>query len=615
MPCGVPIRPSCGWPAAKNSPSVAARAQRQKGSDLPIVAVHDLHYAYPPLTPGSSYIEVLRGVELSIAQGEFFALMGPTGVGKSTLCLSLNGLVPQATGGRLQGCVEVLGHDTREEPVAQLAAEVGIVYQDPDSQLFCNSVEEELAFGPENLAVPRQEIAERIDWALDLVGVADCRHRSPTQLSGGQKQRVAIAASLTMLPKVLILDEPTAGLDPLGRQQVFDVVERLRRERQMTIVMVSHYAEQVARFADRLAVLLDGRIARVAEPEVIFSDGELVQAAGLRPPSMYRLATTLSARSGRSYRFTSLEGACRTLGDELSRAEAPRIVSAGDGDSGSDAAEREVVISMEGLHYHYNETIPALNGVDLEIAGGTFMGVVGQNGSGKTTLAKHMNGLLKPQRGRVHVCGRDTRHASVAALARRVGYSFQNPDQQIFCATTREELAFGPRNLGLSEDEVQERVEDALALFDLAPYAERPPAVLGFGLRRKVAVASVVAMRPRVLVLDEPTAGLDWASAQALMERVARLHRQGHSIILISHDMQLLGEYAQELIVMGDGCILARGRPAVLFADQTIMEAAHLSPPEVSRLAQTLVPHGFPGRVATVEGFCQAYEKALGDHP
>lgn len=274
-------------------------------------------------------------------------------------------------------------------------------------------------------------------------------------------------------------------------------------------------------------------------------------------------------------------------------------------------ASRRIALRTEALHYHYNTEIPALNGVDVAIVEGTFLAIVGQNGSGKTTLVKHFNGLLRPTSGRVWVFERDTATATVGELARIVGYVFQNPDHQIFCPTTREEIAFGPRNLGLTTAEVAERTEEALAAFGLGPYADLPPAVLSFGLRRVVSTAAVYAMRPQVFILDEPTAGLDWQSAHNLLDHMARLNAEGHTILFVTHDMQLVAEYASEVLVMHEGCVLAYGETRQVMAQVDILARAQIAPPQVTRLAQRLQDLGIRPDCLTVEDFCTAYGEAL----
>ncbi|MHB1317017.1 MAG: energy-coupling factor ABC transporter ATP-binding protein [Anaerolineae bacterium] len=283
----------------------------------PVISVRALTYRYPAQIPGRAPEAVLRGADLEVAAGEFLALMGPTGVGKTTLCLALTGIVPQSTGGVIGGSVTVLGHDTRRTPVHELARQVGIVYQDPESQLYSATVEAEVAFGPENLAVPPAEIAERVEWALNVVGMAAHRHRAPAHLSGGQKQRVAIAAALAMLPAVLILDEPTAALDPLGRQEVFRVIEQLRLDRRMTIVMVSQDAEHVMAYADRLALLADGRIVREGAPVDLFQDADLMRSAGVAAPQLVELSRALQMRHGLKRPFGTLEEAEAVIRGEL----------------------------------------------------------------------------------------------------------------------------------------------------------------------------------------------------------------------------------------------------------------------------------------------------------
>lgn len=287
---------------------------------MPAITIDDLHYAYPPLLPGQDHVPVLQGVDLVVETAEFVGIMGPTGVGKSTLCMAMNGLVPRSTGGVIRGRVDVLGHSARAVPVAELAARVGMVYQDPESQLIATTAEDEVAFGPENLGVDPAEIAERVTWALRVVGLAEQRHRPPMRLSGGQKQRLAIAATLAMLPEILILDEPTANLDPVGQHEVLAVIEALRRQRRMTIVMVSQDAERLAEFADRVAVMWEGRIARADTPERIYADADLLVRTGIAAPQVAEVAVELNRRHGSAHRFVRLDDAVAVLRHELDEA-------------------------------------------------------------------------------------------------------------------------------------------------------------------------------------------------------------------------------------------------------------------------------------------------------
>jgi len=287
----------------------------------PEISIHDLHFAYPvlsgvegpPLASDSEPIPVLKGINLEVERGEFVSIMGPTGVGKTTLCLTLNGIVPQSTGGTIRGEVVVVGLNTRQHPVPELASRVGIVFQDPESQFFNMTVEDEVAFGPESLGLDPREIQERVDWALTMVGMSQHRHRSPFQLSGGEKQRVAIAAILAMTPRLLVLDEPTSGLDPIGKAEVFRVVRELKQREQMTIVMVEQESEKIAEFSDRVVVLHDGKVALADSPDRVFAQVELMHQIGLAVPQVSELANLFNTRRNTSYAFTSLEDAYQAL--------------------------------------------------------------------------------------------------------------------------------------------------------------------------------------------------------------------------------------------------------------------------------------------------------------
>ncbi len=272
-------------------------------------------------------------------------------------------------------------------------------------------------------------------------------------------------------------------------------------------------------------------------------------------------------------------------------------------------------IQVEDLHYVYNGEVSALAGIDLAVADNGYVAIIGQNGSGKTTLVKHLNGLLKPTRGRVLIDGVETTRQTVGELARTVGYVFQNPDYQLFCPTTREELSFGPRNLGLSEAEVRARTDETLAQFGLEPFADRPPAILGYGLRRKISVAAVYAMRPRIFVLDEPTAGLDWRSTLDLMALIGRLHQAGHTILLVTHDMRLAAEFSRETLVLQGGKVLLYGPTRAVFREAALLESAQIEPPQITALARRLAPQGMPEDVLSVAEFCQACRRRVGGRP
>lgn len=578
------------------------------------IIIRDLRFSYPPLHSDGEPVRVLAGVNLKVERGEFLSIMGPTGAGKTTLCLTLNGVVPHSSGGRFGGDIVVAGLNTKEHPVALLSSRVGIVFQDAESQLFNMTVEDEVAFGPESLGVPSTEIRERVNWALAAVGMAAHRNRSPFRLSGGQKQRVAIAAVLAMLPRVLVLDEPTAGLDPVGKAEVFCVIRELQRHRQMTIVLVEQESEKIAEFSDRIAFLHEGQIALIGSPDEVFSQVHRVRDMGGAVPQVSELAALFNARQGTHYVFPTLDDAWQTLAPTEAGIDCQESLIKAERDSVKGQCSSQSLrpcIRVCDLWYCYDGETDALHGISLEVEEGDFVALIGQNGSGKTTLVKHFNGLLKPTRGTVWVYGQDTKDVAVGQLARQVGYVFQNPDHQIFSPTVREEIAFGPKNLGLLQEEVDRRVAETLARFRLEAHADSPPALLGYGLRRKVSVAAVYAMCPRVFVLDEPTVGLDWQGIQELMALLTHMNAKGHTIILVTHDMRVVAEYARRMVILHEGHLLADGDTSVVFQRTGVLARAHIKPPQIAQLARRLAPWGMSPDVLTVEAFYDAYQACL----
>ncbi len=593
--------------------------QPMREENVAEISIRHLYYSYPSLTAQGGAEPVLHGIDLEVEKGEFISIMGPTGVGKTTLCLALNGIVPQSMGGIFEGEVVVGGLNTKEHPVSQLASRVGIVFQDPESQFFNMTVEDEVAFGPESLGISPSEIEERLAWALDVVQMSDFRDRSPFQLSGGQKQRVAIASILAMKPDIIVLDEPTSGLDPRGKFEVFRVVQELKRREQITIVMVEQEAEKIAEFSDRVVVMHEGKIAMVDTPSTIFGQVDLMHEIGLGVTQVSELAHCFNNRSRTHYTFTLFKDAYNTL----TSPEALEAIPLAKGqlldssiehinDRHKTANPESCIIQVRDLWYQYTEDIVALKGISLDIKEGDFVAVIGQNGSGKTTLVKHFNGLHKPTKGHVIVDGRDTKDLPVGEMARTVGFVFQNPDHQIFCATTHEEIGFGPRNLGLEGNELEERIEESLDYFGLTEHTDSPPAVLGFGIRRKISIAAVYSMRPRVFVLDEPTTGLDWKSAMDLMRVIQNMNEMGHTIILVTHDMKVVCEFARSSLVLCDGQVLVYDDTRTIFKHSEILKETQIEPPQITKLAQKMTSFGMPDDVLTVDEFHAAYTTGWG---
>ncbi len=577
------------------------------------ILVQNLFFAYPPLRPGDEAIPVLRGINLQVNRGEFVALLGRVGAGKTTLCMALNGLVPHATGGVFRGDVTILGQNTKTSSVSDLARMVGLVFQDPETQIVQMRVEDEVAFGCENLGIAPAEIEERVTWALHAVGLADYRPRASLRLSGGEKQRLAIASMLAMRPQVLVLDEPTASLDPAGKSAVFKVLAELRERHAITIVMATQELERIARFADRVVVLHQGEIGLDGPAEKILRQVPRLHEWGIGAPQMAELGYLLSQRTGRSYRFVRMADAYRELHREARKLHLEKRPGVANGTSadGSRPQMDQPLIAVRDLSHIYPDGTVALKHVNLTIYPHEFVALLGPNGSGKTTLARHLNGLLKPSQGVVMVEGQDTRTTRVAALARRIGYAFQNPDHQIFAPTVQEEIAFGPRMLELPQAIIAQRVADALDRFRLIPYADLPPALLGFGQRRQVALAAVLAGQPRALILDEPTGGLDWRSQQELLEVVARFYHLGHAVILITHDIDLVARYATRAVVLLNGEVLFDGTPRALFQQPDLLGRAGLTSPPVVRLARRLRRYGLAADICTTAQLAAAWQACV----
>jgi len=518
--------------------------------------------------------------------------MGPTGAGKSTLCLTLNGIIPHSLSGTIRGSVKVNGMDTMSHGVHLLTSKVGMVFQEPESQLFAMNVEEELSFGPENLGVPPEEIRRRVDWALKVVRMEQFRQHSPFRLSGGQKQRVAIAAALSMLPEILVLDEPTASLDPIGKMEVFSVVHELRNIRNMTVIMVEHESEEIARCSDRVVVMNGGRIVLEGTPRQIFSKTETLTKIGLSTPQVCELANRMNNGFQRKepYSFMTLQEAEQTIRRDFSIGNAaPTAATASYLTTRPLASAGEhAAVEVQDLHFGYDPGVEILHGITLTISKGEFVAIIGQNGSGKTTLVKHFNGLLRPNSGRVLVNGVDTAQRTVAQLSRTVGYLFQNPDHQIFNVSVEDEIAFGLKNLGISQEDTEKRIEEALRLVGLEEYRKVPPSTLGLGQRRKVTLAAIVAMKPEIMILDEPTTGIDWNGSLQLMDSVTELNKQGHTIVTITHSMRVVAQYAQRTVVLADGRVILDGPTREVFSKPEILETTFLTPPQITSLGQRL---------------------------
>ncbi|HEX6709053.1 MAG TPA: energy-coupling factor transporter ATPase [Rubrobacter sp.] len=561
----------------------------------PAVSIQGLGYRYR-----GQQKPALEGVDLEVAEGEFVVVMGPSGAGKSTLCVALNGLIPHFFRGRMEGEVKIRGHSTREGKVGEFAREVGLVFQDFEAQLFSTNVALEVAFGPENFAVEHDEMERRVKSVLGRVRLEGFEDRQPATLSGGQKQRLAIASVLAIEPRILCLDEPTTDLDPAGKLGVFKIAEELKDRDDVTLIVVEHETEETLD-ADRIVVLREGHIIADRPAREILRDVELLEESGVMPLQVTRFFHEMGLWQAQ-LPLTPEEGSqeFRRRGWRVNP-DHHRALAAEDGQRAEGYGEP--IIEVEGLSHRYPNGFAALEGVDLTVREGEFLAVLGQNGSGKTTLVKHFNGLLKPTEGTVRVEGEETIEQGMLRLGQRVGYVFQNPDHQIFSETVFDEVSFGPRIREMDEAEVRERVDEALSAVGLEGRGDEDPFGLTKGERQRVAVASVLAVRPDVLILDEPTTGLDYAEQRSMMDLVRRLNEAGSTIIVVTHTMWVVAEYAHRAAVVRDGKVVLSGTVREVFSQEDELWDASLRPPHIVSLGNSL---GYP--VLSVEELVRVTE-------
>lgn len=566
----------------------AGEAEPDEGHEAPLIRFEGVSYRYPTGTEPA-----LAGVDLSIRRGDIVGIAGPTGAGKTTFCLTLNGIVPQFFGGEFFGSIKIAGLDAIDTPTSQLARHVGMVFEDPETQITATTVAEEVAFALENLKVPSPEIARRVGEALQAVGLAGLEDKHPANLSGGQKQRLSIASALALSPDIIVLDEPTSQLDPIATADVFAILERLNREKGLTVVIASHASEELAEIAGRILLLDGGRIVLDGPPEAVFSRTAELTALRVRPPEIARacevLAQHLKTKGAPENLPVTLEEATRRFGRvSFRRAEEPCPTQ-------RDVASQSGLpaLSVAGLAHVYPDGTRALEGVDLDVAEGEFLAIAGRNGSGKSTLVRHFLKLLTPTSGTVRVDGSDIAPLKISELAQRIGYVSQNADQQIFCDSVAKEVGFALSMMRRPQDEIATRVDKALASMELGWAAERHPVSLSRGDRLRVVIAAVLALDPKILIFDEPTTGQDWRGSTAILDILATLNRLGKTIVLITHHLYLLPGFVDRLVVMDAGRIVADGPLRSVFHDHERMRQAGLRPPQTVRFAD-----GVPGLAA-----------------
>jgi len=507
----------------------------------PIIKFKDFSWKYK-----TSKDLVLKSINININQGEFVGIMGPTGAGKSTLCSCINGLIPLRTRGWIRGSVNVFGMNTREAKMHELGKRIGLIFQDPESQFIMMTVEDEIAIGLETLSLNRNEIEERIEWSLKLVGLKGYEEKSPDELSGGQKQRVAIASIMAMRPEILILDEPTSDLDPQGKREIFKLLESIRKKFDLTIILVSHDTKKIMQFCNRVIIIDNGEIKFDDETSQLSSNIDLLNEFGIYYPISslkYQESSDLKLEKGH--------------------------------------IEQKPLIKASNLSYTYPNQTQALKNVNLEIYPNDFIAIIGKNGSGKTTLIKHFNGLLKPQQGEVLLKEETITQYNISQIAQTIGYCYQNPDHQLFKNTIREEIEYGLRNLKFHEHEIERRYNQIIELLDLKKFEEvyESTFYLSKGIRQRLALASVLVLEPDVLIIDEPTTGQDFRMIEEFMKILKDLHERGHTIIIVTHDPRVIAKYSKEIVILDDGKLIQKLPTSEFLKNKELQDiAAYISP-------------------------------------
>ncbi|AGC69563.1 cobalt transporter ATP-binding protein CbiO [Thermoclostridium stercorarium subsp. stercorarium DSM 8532] len=548
------------------------------------IVAKDLEHVYLS-RGGNEPARALNNISFSINEGEFVAIVGRNGSGKSTLAKHLNALL-LPTG----GTVCVFGKYTNaEDLIWEIRSQVGMVFQNPDNQIVATTVEEDVAFGPENLGVAPEEIRKRVNESLEKVNMLKYIHHSPHMLSGGQKQRVAIAGVLAMNPKCLVLDEATSMLDPTGRRDVIRILQKLNKEDGITVILITHHMDEAAH-ADRVMVINRGSLVLEGTPREVFANSEILKKAGLDIPevtSLYIRAVNEGIVKG---------GEIPVLMDELEKVllkldfvdsrKQERTHESPDGITES----REKIIEIKNLSYVYMPGTPyerkALDNVSLDVYRGEILGIIGQTGSGKSTLIQHLNGLLTPTEGSINVAGIVPKGKALKELRRRVGLIFQNPEDQLFEETVEKDIAFGLKKMGLPDEEIEKRVIEAAEITGLPKEVlGRSPFELSGGQKRRVAIAGVIAMNPEILVLDEPTAGLDPAGSTEMYQFLLKLRKEKNTtIIVVSHTMEHVAYYCDRVAVMNHGKLVLAGKTREVFSKREFLAEMGLDVPQITEI-------------------------------
>ncbi|MEN6436765.1 MAG: energy-coupling factor transporter ATPase [Anaerolineaceae bacterium] len=575
----------------------------------PLITIHDLSVTYDETDHA-----VLNNINLEIGEGELVLVCGPTGCGKSTLAQILNGLIPYTLPATITGEIEVCGKDPRVVTTPGMARDVGLVFQDPEGQLCTLFLEDEIAFGPENLMVPHDELEKRVDHLLDIIALKRFRYESVFELSGGQKQKANIASVLSMQPKVMIFDMPTANLDPIGSMEVFKLIRKLVTDEAATCIVIENRLDELVPLADRIVVMTqEGSIAFDGTPVEVFQHSQIIMdGLGVELPQVVELAARIHERSSSSLGNRiplTIEDTSQWMGTLLDKGII-EICKDKSSTKDTSAILNENIVEVKDVHFSYGKGPEILKGISFEMQKGEMLAIVGNNGSGKTTLVKQLVGLLKPTKGSIKVCGMDLKTSNLAEVAARASYVFQYPEHQFVAQgqSVFDEIAFNLRTAGYDETYVKERVDLLIDRCQLHGKETVSPYMLSGGEMRTVSVACMLSTKPELLILDEPTYGQDHQRITALMMRLQELRKSGTSVIMISHDMRLVAEYASKVLLLSYGVVEFFGQPEQLFEMPDLLQKADLKEPPICALVRNLRSAGydFPSGIITTSAFFEA---------
>lgn len=563
----------------------------------------------------------LKDVSLSVESGEFVGIIGPSGSGKTTLASLFSGAIPHHYSGELLGSVKIAGQDTNNLALTNIACLVGSVIQDIDAQMVAANVEDEILFGLENFGVAHSEIPSRIDEALQIVGISDLRNRDLDTLSGGQKQKVAIAAILALKPKVMVLDEPTCALDPVSSKMIFSILKDLNKNFGITVVVIEQKVALLSEYCKRLVVLSNGILSLDLPLPQALKNMDLLYSIGINYPRTTHLVNDLQCENicSKSDLPVSVEDTVNTIVNTINSEKSltSHVDSHSEFDNRECDSNKSVLacgfshesqvstqsyaqnkskndspcLSLKNVSFLYQSGVSALKNVSFEAYAGELVTLVGRNGAGKTTITKIINGLLKPTEGNVTIDGVDTKSLRISQIAKYVSTLFQNPDRQLCKETVLEEVTLSCILIGQNEDEAKAHAMEIIDELELDP--EASPFMLSRGQRQMVALAATVVTNPKILLLDEPTCGLDYKECMRIMQVVERLRKNGCCVIMVCHDMEVVLDYATRLITINDGKLIIDGSAYDVFEKPEVCSAAALYPPLLCSVSQGLVAHGF----------------------